>query len=264
MINAFFGFTTEPFTKEIETKNLFITESVKELLSRLDYIKNNPGLMLLTGESGTGKTIALRAFVEKLNTSFYLPLYIPLTTISVIEFYRQLNFKLTGEFTGRKVDMFYSIQGSVKDYVANHKKVPVIIIDEAHLLRPDTLCEIPILLNFDIDSVNPLVFILAGQPYLREKISRPIHTSLNQRFLLKYNIGFMNKSETAAYIEHRLKICGCDRNIFSASAIEAVYQNSNGLTRVIDSICRKAIACAAAGKKETITEEEIFTAGKET
>lgn len=90
MIKRFFGLKKEPFTKDIEAKDVFLSDTFKEIFSRLEYMKKNLGLMLLTGEPGTGKTLAIRAFVESLNTNLYLPIYIPLSTVSALEFYRQL------------------------------------------------------------------------------------------------------------------------------------------------------------------------------
>ena len=263
MIKAFFGLKKEPFGKDIEAKDIFLNEGFKELLSRLEYMKKTKGLMLLTGEPGTGKTLSVRVFMEGLNTNLYLPIYIPLSTVSALGFYRQLNLNLTGEFLYRKVDLFNSIQKAVKDYVTNRKRVPVIVIDEAHLLKPENLYEIPIILNFDIDSTDPVLFIMLGQPHLRDRISRPVHIALNQRFCLKYHLCFLGKEETASYIEHRLKVCGCPQNIFSDAAIEAIYQSTTGIPRSIDSLALKAITLAALKKKETITEEEVFACSKE-
>lgn len=263
MIKTFFTLKSEPFTKEMDTKDVFMFSSFKELMSRLDYMKKHLGLMLVTAEPGTGKTLAIRTFVESLNTNLYYPVYIPLSTISEIELYRQLNIKLTGERLHRKVDLFNSIQNAVKDYVTNKKKVPVIIIDEAHLLRGENLYEIQIILNFDIDSTNPVLFIMVGQSHLRDKISRPVYDSLNQRFCLKYHITPMNKQETTDYIKHRLSICGAKENIFSESAIESIFQKTAGIPRYIDNIATKALTIGCINKKHTITEEEIFSASKE-
>lgn len=264
MIKANFGFKKEPFGKDIETRDVFLSEPFKEVLSRLEYMKQHRGLMLITGEAGTGKTLAVRTFIESLNANLYLPIYIPLSTVSALGFYRQLNMKLTGEFLSRKVDLFHSIQNAVIDYVSNRNKVPVVVIDEAHLLKSENIDEIPIILNFDIDSVNPLLFIMLGQPHLRDKICQGTHTGLNQRFSLKFHFPFLDKKETAAYIEHRIKICGRKQDIFSEPAIEAIHQNTNGIPRAIDKLGLKALELAVEKKKETIGEEEIFAASKET
>lgn len=263
MTEAFFGLKAEPFPKKVRAEDLFLSDGFKELSSRLEYMKKQRGLMFITGEPGTGKTVSIRAFLERLNPSLYLPVYTPLSTVSVRGFYRQLNFKLTGESLHDKVDLFYSIQKAVKDYVSGQKKVPVVVLDEAHLLRPETFLEIPILLNFDIDSVDPLLFIMLGQPYLRDKISLPVHACLNQRFSLKYHIPFLERGETAGYIKHHLKLCGGSADIFSEAAVGAVFQNTAGVPRLINELARKAMTLAAQKRREIITEEEIFTAAKE-
>lgn len=263
MIKAFFGLKTYPFGKEIPVKDVFASPAYQEVSSRLDYLKKNRGLMLLTGDPGVGKTITLRSFVENLNPSLYWCAYIPLSTVSPIEFYRQLNGKLTGGFLHRKVDLFNSIQAAVKDMVTNHKKVPVIIIDEAHLLMPTTLAEIQIILNFDIDSTNPAIFIMAGQSHLRDKITGHVTVSLNQRFSIKFHLTPLDKQLTASYIEHRLSVCGCKRSPFSASACEAIFQNSQGVPRNIDNLALKSLTLAATQNTSSITEEEVFAASKE-
>jgi general secretion pathway protein A len=263
MINAFFNLKKTPFTKERDPKEAFPSAGFKELSSRLEYLKNHRGLMLLTGEPGAGKTLGLRAFAEGLNTNFYSLVYLPLSTVSAVEFYRQLNQALTGEFRHRKTDLFHSIQNAVKDKVTHQKKVPVLIFDEAHLLRTDIFYEIPLLLNFDMDATTPLLCLLAGQPHLRDKVARPVHASLNQRFTLKYHLPPLDKSETRDYLQHHLDLCGCKQNPFSDSAVEALFQNTLGLPRQIDNLALKTLTLAASRRIPRITEEEIFAASRE-
>ncbi len=263
MIKQFFGFKTLPFAKDIDTKNIFLSNSMKELFSRLEYIKQNRGIMLLTGEPGTGKTLAIRHFFQELNQNCYLPIYTPLSTVSQMEFYRQLCFKLTGDMTYFKWLCFEKIQKGIIDFVNNSKKVPVIIIDEAHLLKGTNLSEIQIILNFEIDSVNPVIFILVGQTFLRDIVSRPVHLSLNRRFTLKYNIIPLEKTEIKNYVVHHLKIAGVSKEIFSDSAIEAIFNNTGGNPGTIANLASKALALAVSENKYLIQEEEIYNASKE-
>lgn len=262
-IKQFFGFKAEPFCKDIDTNDIFLSNLVQELTSRLEHIKKTRGLMLLTGESGTGKSLALRRFVNSLSQNSYLPVYTPMTTVSALEFYRQVCFALTDETVYHKWRCFQKIQTGIKELVANSKKVPVIILDEAHLLRPETLHEIQILLNFDIDSVDPLVFILSAQSFFRDIVSRPVFTSLNQRFSMKYNLPSMPKDETAQYISHHLKLAGGKKDLFTPQALEAVFANSGGNPRLVGNLCKKALELAAIERKNSITEEEIYSASKE-
>lgn len=263
MIKPFFGFKTNPFAKDINTKNIFLSNSMKELLSRLEYMKQTRGLMLITGEAGVGKTLAVRAYVDSLNSNMYFTIYTPLTTTSVIEFYRELCFKLTAESVFHKSNCFNKIQTGIVDLVSNKKKVPVIVIDEAHLLKNENLAEIQIILNFDIDSTDPSIFIMVGQTYLRDIITRPIHKSLNQRFTLKYNIVPLEKNEIKEYIKHQLNIAGCRKEIFTESAYEAIFLNTGGNPRDIGNLATKALTLGSIEGKEIITEEEIYKTSKE-
>lgn len=263
IIKQYFGLKTIPFAKDINTKDIFISNSMKELLSRLEHIKQTRGLMLITGESGSGKSLAIRKFVQDLNSNSFFPVYIPLTTISEVEFYRQLCFKLTDEVVYHKWRCFEKIQKGIINMVTNNKKVPVIVIDEAQLLRSENLFEIQLILNFEIDSIDPVIFIMVGQTYLRDIITRPVHTSLNQRFTLKYNVVPLEKQEIKKYIEHHLNIAGCNKTIFTDSAIEAIYTNTGGNQRATGNLAIKSLTLASIEKKQTITEEEIYNAAKE-
>lgn len=263
MIKPLFGFKTNPFAKDIDSKNIFMSASMKELFSRFDYLQQTRGLMLLTGEPGVGKTMAVRAFIEQLNPSLYHYVYVPLSTVSNADFYRQLCFQLTGEYSYRKAACFHKIQSAIIDLIKNKKKVPLVAIDESHLLKPDNLYEIQIILNFDMDSTDPVIFIMIGQTHLRDTIARQVHRALNQRIALRYVLQPLDKNEAKEYIFHHLKVAGCKNNIFNDAALEALYGNAMGNPREMGNLAWKAIMVAAGEKKENITEEEVYTASKE-
>jgi general secretion pathway protein A len=135
MLEAFYNLKRLPFQKDINPKELFLCGASEELSGRLEHMKRKRGIMLITGAPGTGKTLHIRAFVEKLNPNLFKPVYTPLSTVNIIDFYRQLSVLLTGEASYRKSQLFNSIQTSIRNYVLNNKKTPVIIFDEAHLLK---------------------------------------------------------------------------------------------------------------------------------
>jgi len=178
MIEAFYNLKKMPFQKDINTRDIFVCPSTEELSKRLEHMKQKRGIMLVTGAPGTGKTLHIRAFVENLNPNLFKTIYTPLSTVNIIDFYRQLAVLLGGESFFKKSQLFNSIQNSIRNYVLNNKKVPVIIFDEAHLLKIENFYELQIISNFNMDSTDPALFILVGQPHLRERLLIPSASTL--------------------------------------------------------------------------------------
>lgn len=263
MIEAYYNLKKTPFPKDISFNDIYSYDGYTELNQRLEYMKQKRGIMLLTGEPGSGKTLAMRCFVSKLNINHYNSFYIPLATVNLLDFYRQMARSLGAEVCWRKSDLFRSIQNTIRDYVENTKKVPVMIFDECHLLKNENFYELQILTNFEMDSIDPALFILVGQPHVRERLLRPVHRSINQRIRLKYHITPLSKQMTKEYIEHQLKLCGCDTSLFNENAAAAIYQNSGGIPRIINSIAHNAMNIGVLEKKDVITEEEVYRASKE-
>jgi type II secretory pathway predicted ATPase ExeA len=164
MIESFYNFKKLPFAKNLTPSEIFTTDAAKELHSRLEYMKDRRGILVITGLSGVGKTLQLRAFTDSLSAACYFPVYLPLSTVTVSDFYRQINASLGGERQFRKIDVFASIQQQIKHLVSHEKKVPVIILDECHRLSRDALLELQIIANFQMDSIDPALFILADNP----------------------------------------------------------------------------------------------------
>jgi type II secretory pathway predicted ATPase ExeA len=263
MLEAYWNLAGKLFDKSIKCEDLFMSKNLTELLSRLDYIKNNRGMMLITGQPGTGKTTALRAFVNALSDLSFDTFYVPLSTVNVNDFYRQLNEKLGGEDFFHKSQLFASIQKQIKDRVTDFKKIPVVIFDEAHLLKNENFTELQLLLNFNMDSTDPAIVIIAGQPHLHDRLTRPVLRAFYQRITLKYQLLPLEKEELKPYIEHHLKLKGCNLAPFSDNAIEAMFKNTAGIPRVIASLATGCMTLAMLEKSQTISEEHVFQAAHE-
>lgn len=263
MYKVFYNLKGEPFGKSLKNSELFISTQTKEALSRLDYMKNAKGLMLFTGLPGTGKTTCLRAFIEKLNTSHYKIIYIPLASVNVIEFYRQLNYSLGGGFIHRKSDLFLSIQTLLLDMTKNSNITPIIIFDDAHYFKSETLHELQMLLNFNLDSYDPALVILSTQPFFKEKLNLAAFASFEQRILLNFYLQPLNETETKQYISHHLTIKGRKDNIFNDNALLAIFKLSNGIKRSINKLCLKSLMFGVANKLDFIDAEVVYQASKE-
>ena len=121
------------------------------------------------------------------------------------------------------------------------KKIPLIILDEAHLLKNENFFELQIMTNFNMDSTDPAIFVLAAQSHLRDRLARSFLNSFNQRIQLKYHLIPLQKDEVEPYLNHHLSLKGCQKSPFSQAAIEAIYKNSGGVPRLIGSLALKTM-----------------------
>lgn len=263
MFEQFHGFTSTPFSKSVGTSDMFMHKSLKELIKRFEYIKENRGIMVLVGDPGLGKTTALRYFMNSLNTQSFFCVYIPLSTVSINDFYRQINEKLQGDHAYFKAHVYKAIQNRIIDSALNKNIIPVIIFDEAHLLKEQNIRELQILTNFKCDTLDPAIIVLAGQDTLLGKLKKPSINSFYQRVALKYRLISLDKQEIIDYVKHSFKICNCDDDLLTPPAFDALFKLSQGKIRIIGDIVKKALTLSAILKKKIISEEEIITASEE-
>jgi general secretion pathway protein A len=264
MFRAFWGMEFNPFEKGISEKNSFNSDDFKQATARLEHLKSTKGIGLFTGLPGTGKTFTLRCFAASLNPNLYKVAYIPLSTVTVMEFYRILALSLDLEPQSKKTDLFRSIQSRITTLAKDKKIIPTIIIDESQYLKTEVLNDLKLLLNFDMDSKNYAIFILTGQPTLNSILSKQVHEALRQRIVINYNFQGITKAEMENYIISRLSLCGCHEPIFNQNALESLYSCCNGSTRKLNSIIEKCLMIGATQNVRSIDTEIVMTAQNET
>jgi len=262
MIQARFGLKRLPFDKSIATSDLYEWPGLKELMMRLEMAKSSRGIMLLTGDPGMGKTVAVRKFVDSLNNEHYVCCYLPLATVTILDAYGQLNRALGGTDARSKSQMFEQIQRGVSE-MTDRGKQPVIIFDEADLLKSAMFDELRILLNFEMDSKDPLLLILVGQPQLLAKLSLRIHLPFRQRVAMRYRMPAMDEEQTRGYVEHHLKLAGRKQRLFTDEAMMQLFVQSGGVARMVGNLALTAMTEAALAVKDLVELEEVITASKE-
>lgn len=220
-------------------------------------------MVCLHGRSGFGKTYSVKYFVDNLNIGLYKPVYLSLSTITVMDFYRGLCIGLGITPMYRKIDMFKQIQDTIKTFAKDRKITPIIVLDEAQYLRADILNDLKMILNFDIDSKDYAVLVLVGQPILNDMLSRNSHEALKQRIVVNYTFLGIDATEVNKYLKDRLHLAGINENIFEEGAIKAIASNCNGSTRKLNSIIENCLMICEQKSENIITTEIAMLAENE-
>ena len=264
MFRQHFGLKFNPFDKEISTDKLYASQDMKELDSRLKYMLESRGICLIVGEPGSGKSIGLRKLTENLNRSLYRPCYLALTTLTVKEFYQAMASLLGETPAYKKFNLFNQIQNCIESLYYEQRITPVIIIDEIHMAPMSILDDLRLLFNFKIDSANPFVLILAGQPQIRNRLALNTCYPLRQRISIRYSMQGLSIEETADYCTTRVKIAGCMSEIFTPPALNAIHTISGGFPRNINNIAVASLMYSTVRKMLTVDEEAVYQANIET
>ena len=235
-----YGMEFNPFLKNSK-EIIFEGNEFKEAKIRLETLAKVKGFGLLTGAAGRGKTTLIRSWAAGLNPSLYKVVYSSLSTLTVSDFYINLASALGAQPAFRKVDNFRIIQDEITRYALDKRKTPVIIIDEANYVKNAVLNDLKILFNFEMDSRDCAIVLLAGLPQLNNTLQLSIHEPLRQRIIMNYNLDGFSKEEGRSYIQWKLKKAGCIDPVFDDPAMEAILNASDGTARMINKLCHAAL-----------------------
>lgn len=258
MYKEFFAIEDFPFTLTPDPRYIVFTPSYNEVLASLYYgLEQAKGLIVLTGEVGTGKTTALRWILRRLDSSV-LAAYVFNPRLSIDEFYQHVTQMLGIRDWSNKSELLNTM-GKVLEERHRRGLRTVIIIDEAHELSDYVLEEIRLLMNFESDNAKHLQIVLTGQPELRDRLNQTNLRQLKQRVALRCNMHpFPNVEEVDRYIAERLSIAGStDANVFSPAAVDLIFRCSEGIPRNINNICDNAMLTAYSAGVKNISREII-------
>jgi type II secretory pathway predicted ATPase ExeA len=259
----FFGFTHPPFQRTLTGDQLFRPPALEELHSRLRYLVETRAMGILTGEPGSGKSTALRRLRDELHPDQVRALYLHDTLVNAADFCRQLALQLGLQPQWSRALTFRLIQQEIQRLVQERHLTVLLVVDEAHNLRPDVLALLPLLANFDWDSTHRLAVLLAGQSGLRQLLRMAHLEALAQRITIRYALTGFDRDTTRNYLEHRLKVAGIDRPLFTSPAVEALFNTSQGVMRRLDSLAHHALAVAATARTQLVEPEHVLKAAEE-
>ena len=263
MFDTFFGFKKVPFSDSPDAKQLFPSQSWSQIKARLQFLVDHRGAGLLTGEVGAGKSTAARAFIAGLNPNLYKILYLHWTCGSALDLLRQLAFVLDLQPAHYRGDLVRQISDAIVRLNQSKKQHPILILDESQLLAHTALEQLPLLLNFDMDSSHYLTLLLVGQPLLRRTLSLQMHEPLRQRIAVQYHLDGLARDELDAYLAHQLKAAGVSQPLFDETARQALYQATKGILRKVNKLALTALRLAASRKAAIVDESILLDATSE-
>ena len=227
-------------------------------MANLHYgIESGKGLIVVTGEVGTGKTTILRWMMQRLDRTV-LVAYIFNPRLSVSEFYQHVASLLDVQKWETKPELLVALGQELESRHSRGLRT-VLIIDEAQGLSPSVLEEIRLLSNFESNTAKQLQIVLTGQPELRDVLNNPDLRQLKQRVALRCVIKPLpNVEETDRYITSRLLVSGAARtDLFSTEAIDYIYRCTEGIPRNINNLCDNALLAGYAAGEMKINRSVI-------
>ena len=266
MYLTFFGLNEKPFAITPDPRYLYLSERHAEALAHLLYgINEAGGFVQLTGEVGTGKTTIVRSLLAQTpkNAEIALILNPKMTPAEfLLTICEELGIGVPDSALSSLKDLVDILSHYLLRAHAAGRRV-VLVVDEAQNLSPEVLEQVRLLTNLETNTQKLLQIIVIGQPELRELLARNELRQLAQRITGRYHLNPLSRDETTAYVRHRLRVAGATTDIFSPQALAEVYRLSQGVPRVINVICDRALLGAYSLDRHRVTTPLVRHAASE-
>ena len=262
--SEYFGFKEEPFTSEVNAKNLLKLPNMVQVKERFDYVMKG-GAFVVTGEVGSGKSTSLRWSQGHYHPSQHLFINVVASCGSIIELYRQICWGLgINTNVANRTRLLRLMRETIAEITQAKKQKIIVIIDEAHLLRSEVFSELHTATQFENDSKNWVSLVLAGQVNLIDKLTYRTSLPLASRVVTKTHLSNLNAEQIIIYLEHHQTVIGgIKKQLFNESALSAIFQLGGGILRKTNHLARGGLIAAATEQDNVVTAEHIRIASTE-
>jgi len=260
-----FGLKELPFSIAPNPRYLYFTHQHQEALAHLVYGLNSAGgIILLTGEVGTGKTTISRKLLEDIPKNIDIA-WIVNPRLSVEELLAAICDELGIDYPdgNSSIKIFTDLINAYLIHAHGNDRNVVLMIDEAQNLSPEVLEQLRLLTNLETSERKLLQIVLLGQPELKTMLERTDLRQLAQRITARYHLHPLGKVETREYIRHRLAVGGCNKTVFSQRAINLIHHLSHGTPRLINLLCDRALRGVYSGNGVMVYPKHVRKASRE-
>jgi general secretion pathway protein A len=267
MYKTFYNLNENPFSVTADPAFFFSSSRHAEAFSNLAYgIQERKGILVITGEIGTGKTTLCRTLLNQLGSDVKTALILNpyFSEIQLLQLIVR-DLGIPEPSSKNKLGLINALNEFLCEQAAHRNNV-VLIIDEVQHLNVRQLEQVRLLSNLETEKSKLLQIILVGQPELLDKLKLPSLRQLNQRIAVRYHILPLEKPEVKEYIEHRLKVATRDHKPlvkFNDPALDAIYQFTKGTPRLINILCDRALLAGYVGETYNIDEQLIYKCARE-
>ena len=263
MYLAHFKLREKPFQLNTDPRFLWLGRQHQEALATLRYgIHENKGLLLLTGDIGTGKTALISALVDRLVDDAVVVAKLPDPGLDRNDFFFLVSHSFGIHNRVQDKETFTEAFDHFLERTCEQGQKALLIVDEAQIMSTEILEEVRLLSNMECRSTKLLNIILVGQNAFSQLLYKPENRAIRERITISYNLQPLTEAETEAYIAHRLKTAGTEAKIFTDDAVREIHAFSNGSPRQINIICDLALVLGFA-KNTTKIDSRMITACKE-
>jgi type II secretory pathway predicted ATPase ExeA len=258
-----FGLSREPFAQDIPLEDLYPLPGLAAFQRRFEYALSLPAITVITGDVGSGKSTSLRAVTAPLHPAQFVVLSVVATTGGMLELLRQVCLGLGAPPPSNSTARLMRTITELLSSIAGKKQIPLLVIDEAHLMRLEVFAQLHTLaqMPFDQNSLMPLV--LSGQNALIDKLLYHTSKPFASRVIGRTHLEPLKLADMKAYLLHHLKIAGGKEELLAEEAITAIHQSSGGLLRRAGHLARGAMIAAVSEKAPIATAEHVRVASTE-
>jgi MSHA biogenesis protein MshM len=256
-----FGLTEPPFRITPVTVFFFSGANRGEILDALIYsISEVEGIIKVSGEVGSGKTMLCRMLLEKLPIHIET-IYLANPSLSREEMLYAIADGLGLNIEGERVGIIMqNIQNKLEEKAREGKRI-VVLVDEAHAMPPDTLEELRLLYNLQVGNAKLLQIVLFGQPELNAKLDQPNMRQLKDRIVHHFDMQPLSRNILESYLMFRMRAAGYHGpNVFSPGAIKLIAGASNGLMRRVNILADKSLLAAFVEDTHNIETRHVQAA----
>lgn len=266
MYETYWHLKQKPFENAADPRFYYPAESHQAALLKLRYaIENRRGAGLLVGPSGAGKTLVATMLRGMLGEQYAPFVHLVFPQMSSADLLAYLADEMIGDNSTAKTPDVQTSVRRIERFLASNvarDRHAVVAVDEAQLIGDtQTLEALRLLLNFEPNGKPALTLLLIGQPSILTTVERMPHWE--ERLGVKCLLRPFNESETAAYVEHRLRVAGSSQSIVDPEALPTLQELTNGIARRINRLCDLALLVGYAEEQSTLSASHFESVCRE-